>query len=287
MGLKKINIWWISLISHRKNFKHPTFNYSKYFLRKKNPSSRKNKIMCGTIIGTPRKRPYSCINTSTWEREENTQIKWGKSVLSFISQGMAIQKAICLKMLISTVTQLELTRNMFYGQAIRKFSFSALQHSRWVWCKKKNAYTENNLYASMVEVEVPWCHGAIFPPKALGTFGGYMASWTPWNTKTFSIWIWLPLPGNWNWVVIGSTSGTIIQNIRPNEHKIKILPWLCGLSWRGERTREEPRTLDDLGEIMYQRNGLRFLSLYSTTLLDVIGRRLHAVVLAKGVCTKY
>ena len=34
--------------------------------------------------------------------------------------------------------------------------------------------------------------------------------------------------------------------------------------------KREPRTLDDL-ETSVKRNGLRFLSLYSTTLLDVMG----------------
>ena len=36
----------------------------------------------------------------------------------------------------------------------------------------ENAYKENNLYVSMVEVEVLWCCEAVFPPKALGTFFG-------------------------------------------------------------------------------------------------------------------
>ena len=33
----------------------------------------------------------------------------------------------------------------------------------------------------MVEVEVPWCCGAVFPPKTMGILFGYIASWTPWN----------------------------------------------------------------------------------------------------------
>ena len=44
------------------------------------------------------------------------------------------------------------------------------QHSRWVW--KEKACTENNLCVSMVEVEVLWCCGAVFPPKALGILFG-------------------------------------------------------------------------------------------------------------------
>ena len=72
------------------------------------------------------------------------------------------------------------------------------QHSWWVWCKKENAYTKNNQYVSMVEVEVPWCCGAVFISKDLGTMLGYMASWTPWCTRKILFWIWLPLPGNYN-----------------------------------------------------------------------------------------
>ena len=41
--------------------------------------------------------------------------------------------------------------------------------------EKKNAYTENNLYVSIVKVEVLWCFSAVFPPKALGTLVGYLA----------------------------------------------------------------------------------------------------------------
>ena len=66
------------------------------------------------------------------------------------------------------------------------------RHSRWAWRNKKNAYTNNNVSL----VEVMWCFGAVFPPKALGTLLGYMASWAPWNTRKCLFWIWLPLPGN-------------------------------------------------------------------------------------------
>ena len=43
---------------------------------------------------------------------------------------------------------------MFYGQMKWKLSYFSNQQSRWVWREKKNAYTENHLYVSMVEVEV-------------------------------------------------------------------------------------------------------------------------------------
>ena len=51
-----------------------------------------------------------------------------------------------------------------------KLSFSATD-TQGEFGKKKNAFTENNLYVSMVEVEVevPWFCGAVFHPKALGT----------------------------------------------------------------------------------------------------------------------
>ena len=91
------------------------------------------------------------------------------------------------------------------------------QHSRWVWCKnKKNAYTENNLYVSMVR----FCDvvGLFFLQRPWEPC--YMASWTPWNTRKCLIWIWLPLSGNYNWVVVGSSSRTMIKNIHPTaEHK--------------------------------------------------------------------
>ena len=36
------------------------------------------------------------------------------------------------------------------------------QHSRWVCCKKQNAYTKSNLYVSMWEVEALLCCGLFF-----------------------------------------------------------------------------------------------------------------------------
>ena len=35
----------------------------------------------------------------------------------------------------------------------------------------------------MVQVEILWCCGAAFPPKAMGALLRYMASRTPWNTR--------------------------------------------------------------------------------------------------------
>ena len=42
------------------------------------------------------------------------------------------------------------------------------QHSRSVWQKKKNAFTENNLYVSMVEVEVSGMLWSCFSSKGPG-----------------------------------------------------------------------------------------------------------------------
>ena len=68
---------------------------------------------------------------------------------------------------------------------------------------------------------------------------------------------------------------TIIQNVHPNQHKNVFLPWLSqspDLNLWAELKRSVHKRGPKTGEILsVKRNGLRFLSLYSTTLLDVMG----------------
>ena len=84
-----------------------------------------------------------------------------------------------------------------------------------------------------------------------------------------------------SWVLIGSSSRTLIQNIHPNphknsnEHKIKLLPWPSQSPdvnlWAELKMRVHKTGSWMIWRNYVKRNGLRFLSLYSTTLLDVTG----------------
>ena len=177
MGLlKKKNIWWISFIAHLPG-RGPMFilppRTARRMIRKAEHSPRiivgelqrkvpsrghqvsKTTIRCclhaNKLFGRhPRRKPYLTTNVSAWSSPSTTGT---------------------------------LTGTVFYGQVKWKLSFSATNTQNGFWHKRKKAYNENNLYVSMVEVEILWCCEAVFPPKALGTLFGYMASWTPWNSR--------------------------------------------------------------------------------------------------------
>ena len=112
----------------------------------------------------------------------------------------------------------------------------------------------------MVEVEVTWYCGAVFPPKALGTLLGYIMNSMKYQDilnqnlaaparKLGCCWIFQQ--DNDPKQMSKSTQKWL------TEHKIKLLP----------RLSQSP----DLNLWAGKTNGLRFLSLYSTTLLDVTG----------------
>ena len=105
------------------------------------------------------------------------------------------------------------------------------QHLKLVWRKNKNAYAKNNLL-SMVEVEVPWCCRADFLPKGLGNLLGYMASWTPWNTRTlFNLNLTAParkLKLHRHWIFQQDNDPQHASNSTQKElteYKIRLLPW--------------------------------------------------------------
>lgn len=98
------------------------------------------------------------------------------------------------------------------------------EHWRWVWREKKDRYNEKNLIPN---VKLCW--------RLCDIVGQKIASWTPRNIK-----IRLPLPGNENWDVIGSSSRSVIWRICPNQCKNSYLTTessiCCGAieSWRAD-----------------------------------------------------
>ena len=60
------------------------------------------------------------------------------------------------------------------------------------------------------------------------------------------------------------------------------VPWPKPVGWAEEERAQEDQGLWIIWKDSVKRNGLRFCSLYSTTLLDVMGEVSH-----KGSCTKF
>ena len=163
------------------------------------------------------------------------------------------------------------------------------RHSRWVWLKNKNADSKNSLYVSMVEGEVLWCCGAVCPWKGPGNpelheIPGHFTSESGCSCQEIKTGLPLDLPA-------GQRSRTFVQintkMVNWTQSQASAMttsaPWPKPVAWAEE---ESEKTKDSgwSGE-MEEWAQIPFSIFYN--LIRCYRRRLCAVLLAKGDCTKY